>query len=135
DFSVTQSADAATKALAAIEARGHRALLVGGTGLYLRAVLGDLDPPGQWPDVKAQLEGEQDIAALYTRLQQADPTAAARIEPANRRRIVRALEVTIGSGRPFSSFGPGMQTYPPTPFKLAGVWLPRAVTATRIHDR
>src|SRR5205085_6364705 len=110
-------------------------LLVGGTGLYLRAVLGDLDPPGQWPDVKAQLDADPDTIALYTRLQQADPTAASRIEPANRRRVVRALEVTIGSGRPFSSFGPGMQTYPSTPFKVAGIWLPREVTAARIHDR
>ena len=43
-----------------------------------------------------------------------DPVAAARIEPANRRRLVRALEVTVGSGRPFSSFGPGLERYPPT---------------------
>src|SRR5437868_1899730 len=79
DFSVTQFADAAKKALAAIERRGHRALLVGGTGLYLRAVLGDLEPPGQWPDVKAALDDEPDTAALYARLEVADATAAARI--------------------------------------------------------
>src|SRR3954451_878022 len=114
DFSVTRFADEARKALAAIEGRGHRALLVGGTGLYLRAVLGDLDPPGQFPDTKAAVDDEPDTAALYERLRQADPTAAGRIEPGNRRRIVRALEVTLGSGRPFSSFGPGMHTYPPT---------------------
>ena len=72
---------------------------------------------------------ERDTAALFARLEAADPAAASRIEPANRRRIVRALEVTIGSGRPFSSFGPGMRTYPPTTFSLAGVWLPREVTA------
>jgi tRNA dimethylallyltransferase len=64
-----------------------------------------------------------------------DPPAAARIEPSNRRRVVRALEVTIGSGQPFSSFGPGLTAYPPTPFRMAGVWLPRAVVAARIAQR
>jgi tRNA dimethylallyltransferase len=135
DFSVNRFASEARAALTAIEGRGHRALLVGGTGLYLRAVIGDLDPPGQWPEVKAALETEPDTAALYERLRAADPVAAARIEPGNRRRIVRALEVTIGSGRPFSSFGPGMGTYPPTTVRIAGVWLPRAVIAARVHQR
>src|SRR5580698_6871850 len=50
-FTVTRFAEAAGAALADIEARGHRAVLVGGTGLYLRAVLGDVEPPGEWPDV------------------------------------------------------------------------------------
>jgi tRNA dimethylallyltransferase len=50
-----------------------------------------------------------------------DPAAAARIEPGNRRRLVRALEVTLGSGRRFSSFGPGLETYPPTDVVLVGI--------------
>ena len=58
---------------------------------------------------------------LYARLAELDPAAAARMEPTNRRRVVRALEVTIGSGRPFSSFGPGLDAYPPTPFVLVGI--------------
>jgi tRNA dimethylallyltransferase len=135
DFSVSRFATEARAALAAIERRGHRALLVGGTGLYLRAVIGDLDPPGQWPEVTATLDAEPRTSVLYARLRAADPAAAARIEPANRRRILRALEVTIGSGRPFSSFGPGMGTYPPTRFRMAGIWLPRAVVGARIHHR
>ena len=49
----------------------------------------------------------------------------ARIEPTNRRRVVRALEVTIGSGRPFSSFGPGLEAYPPTPVTLVGLAVTR----------
>ncbi len=53
----------------------------------------------------------------------------------NRRRIVRALEVTVGSGRPFSSFGPGLEAYPPTPFVLAGIALPPGVVAARIEAR
>ena len=111
----------ARAALAEIEARGHRALLVGGTGLYMQAVVDDLDIPGQYPDVRAALEVEGDTAALHQRLVVLDPVAAERMEPTNRRRIVRALEVAIGSGRPFSSYGPGLDVHPPTPFTLVGL--------------
>lgn len=135
DFSVTRFQAAATEAVADVEARGKRALLVGGTGLYLRAVVDALDVPGQWPDVRAGLEAEPDTAALHRRLAALDPAAATRMEPTNRRRVVRALEVTLGSGRPFSSFGPGLTAHPPVPFRMAGVWLPRAVLATRIAAR
>ena len=92
-----------------------RPLLVAGTGLYLAAVVDRLDIPGRWPTVRAELECRPATsAALHRRLAELDPVAAARIEPGNRRRIVRALEVMLGSGRPFSSFGPGLQAYPPT---------------------
>jgi tRNA dimethylallyltransferase len=111
----------ARAAIAGIEGRGHRALLVGGTALYLQAVVDDLDIPGQYPEVRAQLEGETDTLALHRRLVEVDPAAAARMEPTNRRRIVRALEVTLGSERPFSSYGPGLDVHPPTPFTLVGV--------------
>jgi len=139
DWSVTRFQAAATEALAGIEARGHRGLLVGGTGLYLQAVVDRLTVPGSWPDVRADLETEASTPAgvgdLYRRLVAADPVAAARIEPANARRIVRALEVTAGSGRLFSSFGPGLDAYPPTRFRMAGVWLPREVVNARIERR
>ncbi len=141
DFSVARFQAEAEVAIAGIEARGHRALLVGGTGLYLQAVVDGLRLPGQWPDVRAGLEEEVDrepaaVGALHRRLAEADPTAAARIEPGNARRIVRALEVTLGSGQPFSSFGPGMDAYPTAvPFRLVGVWLPRAVVNERIAAR
>jgi tRNA dimethylallyltransferase len=139
DFSVARFAAAAAEALAGIEARGRRALLVGGTGLYFQAVIDGLTLPGEWPDVRARLEEEATtpagVGALHRRLAVSDPPAAARIEPGNRRRIVRALEVTLGSGRPFSSFGPGLSAYPPTRFRLAGVWLPRHVVGARIEAR
>ena len=135
DFSVARFQRAATDAIADIESRGRRALLVGGTGLYLRAVVDGLTMPGEFPDARADLECEDDTGALYDRLVRLDPLAASRIEPANRRRIVRALEVTIGSGRPFSSYGPGLGAHPPTRFRMAGVWLPRPVVARRIADR
>lgn len=135
DWSVTSWTAAACRALAGIEARGHRALLVGGTGLYFQAVVDGLTPPGQYPEVRAELDREEDTAALHRRLTRVDPLAASRMEPSNRRRVVRALEVSLGSGRPFSSFGPGMTAYPPTPWRLAGLWLPRSVVAERITRR
>jgi len=64
-----------------------------------------------------------------------DGVAASRIEPDNRRRVLRALEVTLGSGRPFSSFGPGIGAFPPTVFRLAGVLLPRPTVSQRIEGR
>ena len=134
-WTVTRFAAAARQALAAIEARGATAVLVGGTGLYLQAVLGDLGPPGEWPDIRARVS-QWPVNEAYARLVEIDPVAATRIEPGNRRRIARALEVTIGSGRPFSSFGPGVGAYPRTPrFQQVGVWLPRKVVATRIGAR
>ncbi len=139
DFSVARFQSAAAEAVAAIEARGRRALFVGGSGLYLQAVVDGLKLPGEWPAVRSQLEEEAatpaGVGVLHRRLAVADPAAAARIDPANQRRIVRALEVTLGSGRPFSSFGPGLGVYPPTRFRLAGVWLPREAIARRIFDR
>jgi tRNA dimethylallyltransferase len=121
DFTVTRYRAAYDDAVAAIERRGHTALLVAGTGLYLRAVTDRLPIPGQWPDVKAELEAETDLDALYHRLTELDPLAASRTTATNRRRIVRALEVTIGSGKPFSSFGPGLDTYGASDFRFVGL--------------
>jgi tRNA dimethylallyltransferase len=139
-FSVARFQREAAAAIAGIEARGHRALLVGGTGLYLQAVVDGLTVPGAWPGLRADLEEAAatpaGVGTLYRQLAEADPAAAARIEPANARRIVRALEVTLGSGRPFSTFGPGLGAFPAsTRFRLAGVWLPRPVVAARIEAR
>jgi tRNA dimethylallyltransferase len=134
-WDVTQHAAAARRAIAEIERRGHRALLVGGTGLYVNAVIDALEPPGRWPEVAAELESELDTIRLHQRLEEVDPMAASRMLPTNRRRVLRALEVTLGSGRPFSSYGPGIARFPPTCWRLAGMWLPRAEVAQRITDR
>jgi tRNA dimethylallyltransferase len=101
----------------------------------VRAVVDRLDPPGQWPAVRAEIDAEPDTIALHRRLTAIDPVAAARIEPANRRRIVRALEVCLGSGRPFSSFGPGLDRYPATDVIQIGLRWPRAALAARIEAR
>ena len=74
-------------------------------------------------------------AVLHDDCARSTRSAPARMEPTNRRRIVRALEVTIGSGRPFSSFGPGLEAYPPTPFRLVGLALPPTCVAARIEAR
>jgi tRNA dimethylallyltransferase len=119
---------------AAVGAISGRPLLVAGTGLYLTAVVDRLDVPGVWPEIRAELAGE-DLSLLWRRLRELDPAAAARIEPGNRRRVMRALEVCVGSGRPFSSFGPGVGSYPPTEGTMIGLRWPRPVLATRIERR
>ena len=134
EFTVARFQRAFGDALAAIEHRGHRALLVGGTGLYLRAVVDGLAIPAQYPETRREFEGAA-TAQLHTKLAELDPIAAARMEPSNRRRIVRALEVTVGSGRPFSSYGPGLEAYRPTRFRLVGVALPPGMVNVRIEER
>src|SRR2546430_1889054 len=87
-------------------ARGRVPLLVGGSGLYVRAVLERFEFPGTDPDLRAELEAElarAGAAPLYERLRTADPTAAAGILPSNGRRIVRALEVIALTGRRFTA--------------------------------
>ncbi len=135
DFSVARFQAEARPVLAAIEARGHRGLLVGGTGLYVRALVDDLTLPGRFPDARAVAEAEPDTAVLHRRLVDLDPVSAARVEPTNRRRLVRALEVTLGSGRPFSSFGPGLDAYPSSPIAQVGLRLPLELLDARIDAR
>ena len=136
DMSVTEFRRASDAAIATINGHaGARALLVAGTGLYLTAVLDRLELPGRWPDVKVSLESDPDTAAHFARLLELDPGAALKIEPANRRRILRALEVTIGSGRPFSSFGPGVSAFPPTDAVQIGIRWPRVALTARIEQR
>jgi tRNA dimethylallyltransferase len=107
---ITQPASVATyqeRARAVIDdisARGRTAIVVGGSGLYIQAIVDEIDFPPTDPAVRARLEGElveRGPAALYRRLTAADPVAAAAIEPANGRRMVRALEVIEITGRPF----------------------------------
>jgi tRNA dimethylallyltransferase len=141
EWSVARTQTRARAAVRDIEARGKRALLVGGTGLYVQAVVDDLTLPGEDLAVRAELEVATSqpggLLAAYRELQRVDPDAAARIDEHNQRRIVRALEVIWTTGRSFSSFGPGMFRYGETvfPVTLVGVWLPRAVLAQRIAQR
>ncbi len=137
DWSVARTQELGRRAIADVEKRGRRALLVGGTGLYVRAVVDDLALPGEDLVVRAALVGATEtpdgVARAYARLRTVDKVAAARIEPNNRRRIVRALEVFDTTGRPFSSFGTGFETYarPAIDVRLVGIW----TSAVRVERR
>ena len=138
EYSVSRYQAEARRELEGLSRRGVRPLLVGGTGLYLRAVIDDLDIPGQWPEVRATLEQEADrlgVPALHARLATLDPPAAERMLAANRRRVVRALEVCVGSGRRFSSFGPGLASYPPRAVRIFGLDVGRPTLDSRIARR
>jgi tRNA dimethylallyltransferase len=121
-------------AIDAILARGRQPFLVGGTGLYVRAVVEGLCIPRVPPnkELRAQLALE-DGAALYERLRALDPDAAARIDPHNVRRTIRALEVCLTTGKKFSDLG---QTLPP-PYLITqiGLTLPRPQLYARIDAR
>ncbi len=138
DFSVAAYLARARPAIDGIIARGATALVVGGTGLYVQAVVDVLDIPGRWPEVRARLEagaGTGGTEALHLRLSELDPVAAARIDPGNRRRLLRALEVCLGSGRPFSSFGPGLGAYGACDFAQIGLRVPLDQLDARIERR
>lgn len=137
-FSVTEFHEAYRTVRSDLINRQVSGILVGGTGLYHRMVIDDLAPPGQWPEIKARLQDEALVHGpehLHARLVTLDPTAASRMEPTNSRRVVRALEVCLGSGQPFSSFGPGLEAYPKTPIIQIGLRWQIEVLTARIRSR
>ena len=135
EFALPLFQSAVEKALEEITNRGNRAVLVGGTGLHVRAVVDRLQVPPRFLSIRDEIELIPETAFLYRRLKDLDPLASEKIEPGNRRRIVRALEVTLGTGRPFSSFGPGLDVYPPSPFTEIGIRMPRDLNDLRIAER
>jgi len=137
-FTLAQYQRRARGVLAEIRARGRLPLLVGGTGLYIRAVVDDLSIPLVPPDpaLRARLEADENAHApghLHARLVALDPAAAAHIHPRNLRRIIRALEVTLLTGRPISA----QQRRGATPGAVAmvGLILPRPELHRRIDAR
>ena len=133
-FTVADFQQHANEALTSIASRDGHALLVAGTGMYLQAVIDGFTLPGEFPEIRAELESLP-VEELFGRLSDVDPEAATKIEPTNSRRLVRALEVCLGSGRRFSSFGPGANVYPPTEFRQVGILWPRPELARRIEVR
>src|SRR5580704_5030194 len=134
-------ADYARLARAAIEditARGLVPVLAGGSGLYVRAALGDLNFPGTDDGTRARLEDELarlGPAVLHARLAALDPPAAAAILPSNGRRIVRALEVIEISGQPFAATMPAFEPEGPShPAVQIGLTLPRPDLDERTLD-
>jgi tRNA dimethylallyltransferase len=141
DVSETASVAAYQRAARAVvdemRAAGRVPVLVGGSGLYVQAVVDDLEFPGTDPELRAALEAElaeRGPAALHARLAGVDPVAAAAVLPSNGRRIVRALEVVALTGRPFPARLPsgGATRYDAV---LLGVDLPVAELDERVARR
>jgi tRNA dimethylallyltransferase len=133
---VSEYQELARRAIAEVRGRGAVPILVGGSGLYVRAALDKLEFPGTDAAIRARLEAElaeAGPAALHARLARTDPAAAAAILPSNGRRIVRALEVRELSGRPFSATLPRHESV----YRAVqiGVELPRAELDQRVADR
>ncbi|HVN12789.1 MAG TPA: tRNA (adenosine(37)-N6)-dimethylallyltransferase MiaA [Kineosporiaceae bacterium] len=136
DANVADYQRAASAVLDAIAARGRRAILVGGSGLYVRAVLEGLEIPPTDPAVRARLEQElaaAGAAALHARLAARDPEAAAAILATNGRRVVRALEVNEITGGPFRATLPD-RAYA-RPAVQVGLDVPREILDARIAAR
>ncbi|MBI3941728.1 MAG: tRNA (adenosine(37)-N6)-dimethylallyltransferase MiaA [Chloroflexi bacterium] len=128
----------ATAAISEVQDRGNLPALVGGTGLYVRAVTAGFQIPEVEPDQTRRQVLEQEAEslgteALYQRLVQVDPVAASRIDSRNLRRIIRALEVVESTGQPFSA----QQVHHPPPWEMLwiGLTLPKAELDRRIEAR
>ncbi|GAC1492478.1 MAG: tRNA (adenosine(37)-N6)-dimethylallyltransferase MiaA [Pseudarthrobacter sp.] len=114
EASVSDFQRQAREIISSIHNRGKRAILAGGSGLYVRAALDVLEFPGTDPELRRQLEAELEQSgqeALLARLREVDPVSAGRVSDA--RRIIRALEVYQLTGRPFSSFMPQREYFRP----------------------
>ena len=137
EASVARYQQDARAAIASIQSRGAVALVIGGSGLYLAAVLTDFQFPGTDPERRAHWERElerEGAAALHAVLLRRDPAAAAAIGPHNGRRIVRALEVGDLTGEPFSA-GLAARVRPWRPYRQFSLELDRATLVTRLDDR
>lgn len=138
-YSLSEFQKHATEVISDIQNRGHTPLLVGGTGLYFQALVDRISIPGQWPDLRENLERvastPDGLAGLYARLKSLDPNGASKMEPGNARRIIRALEVTIGSGTPFSKHGPGLFSGRNSDIDVVGIAIPRPELFSRIGSR
>jgi tRNA dimethylallyltransferase len=133
-YSLATFLDDAYAAIEDIARRGRLPIVAGGTPQYLRALLEGWQVPHVAPDeqLRAELELE-DTAALYARLQRIDPQSASRTGSANKRRIIRALEVYATTGRPMSEIA-GKQA-PPYRFRVIGLYQPRELLYPRIDAR
>jgi tRNA dimethylallyltransferase len=134
--SVAEYQRLARSAIDDIAARGRVPILAGGSGLYIRGALGDLDFPGTDPRIRERLEADlarDGAPALHARLAALDPDAAAAILPSNGRRIVRALEVIEITGAPFTATLPAYELARPA-VQIA-VQVPRPELDQRIADR
>ena len=141
EFNVARYVEMVSPEISSMSARGHLPVLVGGSGLYLRALIDGLCPaPGEDPVLREKLlveSREKGAQQLHDRLKEVDPPAAAKIHPNNLRRLIRALEVFLTTGRPLSqwhrqttsSLGSGRKIL------LVGLTCDRALLYRRIEQR
>ncbi len=128
----------ARRAIAQVQARGRHPLLVGGSGLYFRAVVDPLEFPPTDARVRDRLERRYpDAASAYDALRAVDPETAAGLDPGNRRRVIRALEVQTLTGRRFSSWRVAWDDYHARypGLRVVGLDVERDVLTTRIAER
>jgi tRNA dimethylallyltransferase len=129
----------AREAIGRVRARGRTPLLVGGSGLYLRAVVDPLEFPPTDFELRSRIEGRYrgDPVAAHNALRDVDPATAARIDPRNLRRSVRALEVLTLTGRAFSDWRRAWETYASIypDLRVVGLDLPRAQLTARLDSR
>lgn len=122
-----------------IHQHNHKAVMAGGSGLYIRAVCQGLDPfPNIDPSIRQQLNqlySQEGIAALQQQLQDKDPAYYNQVDINNPHRLLRALEVTIATGQPFSSYRQGKQIKRPFRILSIGLSLPREQLYERINKR
>ncbi|MDR7189398.1 tRNA dimethylallyltransferase [Microbacterium sp. BE35] len=138
DAAVAWYQDAARTAIREVHGRGADAVLVGGSGLYVSSVLFDFRFPPRDEELRARLEAELDArgpGALYGRLRELDPATAAKVDPRNGRRIVRALEVLELGERTHGAMLPDapVRWYPDT--RIIGVAVPRDELVVRLDAR
>ncbi len=129
-FNVARYRRLAREAIAAVHQRGNLPMLSGGTGLYIKAVLGDFlfPDPGADPALRAELERsaqEEGAAAMHARLARVDAAAAARLHPNDTRRVIRALEVWERTGRPLTAHLAGGAGAEECPYRTVKVGLTR----------
>lgn len=138
DLTVAEFQSLAREAIADISGRGKLPLLVGGSGLYFRSVVDELEFPARSGDIRRQLEAEVDelgAEALHARLSELDPKAASRMEPSNARRTIRALEVIELTGRPFSDNDSWERYESIYDLRSAGISRERPELFARIEER
>jgi len=134
-FDLAGYLDQADAAIAEISARGRRALVVGGTGLYLMALLKGVFSGAPRDDAFRARAAQEDLGALYARLAEADAETAARVHRSDRRRITRALEVFETTGRPLSELQEQFSGPDRYDARIAGLRVERAGLKARIEAR
>jgi len=138
DANVAWYQEKARAAITDIHTRGKNAIVVGGTGLYIKAILDELNFPDTDPVVRAELELEfatKGIAPLFERLEKLDPAAALAIDKANSRRVIRALEVIKITGKPFTANLPREESSRYPYAKQFGLVMDRDALSERISAR